>query len=448
MKEINESREVQQNNKLDDNEPDKDFPQVMGEAKSAMKDIHDLQNNGSKIIDLEKRIAMLNLDQLRIFTNIKNHLVHQYQHETDQCTCNNFKPLHMFFSGVGGTGKSFLIETIRTQVTAIWGNDGDELTCAVAAPTGLAAFNVGGVTIHRLLQLPIEHENNTAYWSLPKESRKVLYATLKSMKLLIIDEISMVSNLNLAYLHLRLEEIFGGSDWFGSMNVIFVGDLLQLPPVKGAPIFESVNNKAIQSKLGCITSVNIWKDTIVYDELTINERQKKDKSYSMLLNQVRCGHPPQDVIDALKERVMSCSVVEKFQQLKNDNQSPVCLFPTRKACEELNNKMLNMLGNQVIKIDAVDEVDDTASNQSWNNKATKELSRLNNDCNLTAGLEAILHIAEGARIMLRRNICTKTGLVNGSLGTVKNVSRSFIMVKFDHLSKPVQIEKVKSRFQV
>ena len=46
---------------------------------------------------------------------------------------------------------------------------------------------------------------------------------------------------------------------------------------------------------------------------------------------------------------------------------------------------------------------------------TKELSRLNNDYNLTAGLEAILHIAEGARIMLRRNICTKTGLVNGSL---------------------------------
>ena len=43
--------------------------------------------------------------------------------------------------------------------------------------------------------------------------------------------------------------------------------------------------------------------------------------------------------------------------------------------------------------------------------------------------------------MLRRNICTKTGLVNGSLGTVKNVSRCFIMVKFDHLSKPVQLLK-------
>ena len=49
------------------------------------------------------------------------------------------------------------------------------LTCAVMAPTGLAAFNVGGVTIHRLLQLPIEHEGKTAgYWTLPKDSQKVM----------------------------------------------------------------------------------------------------------------------------------------------------------------------------------------------------------------------------------------------------------------------------------
>ncbi len=71
--------------------------------------------------------------------------------------------LNMFFSGVGGTGKSFLIETIRSQVAAIWEDCDYKLTCAIAAPTGLAAFNVGdGVTIHRLLQLPIEHESNTA----------------------------------------------------------------------------------------------------------------------------------------------------------------------------------------------------------------------------------------------------------------------------------------------
>jgi len=59
------------------------------------------------------------------------------------------------------------------------------------------------------------------------------------------------------------------------MNVLFVGDLLQLPPVNGLPLFSRLTNKTISSRLGYMSSVNIWKDTITYDELTINERQKK-----------------------------------------------------------------------------------------------------------------------------------------------------------------------------
>ena len=85
---------------------------------------------------------------------------------------------------VGGTGKSFLIETIRAQVkdNIIMEREQQNLTCAIVAPTGLAAFNIGGVTIHRLFQLPIEHESNTTYWCLGKMGRKILYATLKCMK--------------------------------------------------------------------------------------------------------------------------------------------------------------------------------------------------------------------------------------------------------------------------
>ena len=81
-------------------------------------------------------------------------------------------------------------------------------------------FNVGGVTIHRLFRLPVEHDSKTAsYWSLPKSSQKAMRSTLRSVKLFVIDEVSMVSSLNLAYIHLRLEELFGGNEWFGSCSL-------------------------------------------------------------------------------------------------------------------------------------------------------------------------------------------------------------------------------------
>ena len=93
--------------------------------------------------------------------------------------------------------------------------------------------------------------------------------TLRSVKLFIVDEVLMVSSLTLTYIHLRLEELFGG--WFGGKSILFFGDLLQLEPVNGNVIFEAVSQ--IAYKLGCATSVNIWKDFVTYDELTINQWQ-------------------------------------------------------------------------------------------------------------------------------------------------------------------------------
>ena len=114
-------------------------------------------------------------------------------------------------------------------IGSIWPDN--DYTCAVTAPTGIASFNVGGIIVHLLFQLPIEHEEKTAgYWSLPKGSQKTLKVYLSYVKVIIIvvDEVSMLSSLNLANLHLRLEELFGRNDWFGCKNILFVGDILQL----------------------------------------------------------------------------------------------------------------------------------------------------------------------------------------------------------------------------
>ena len=276
----------------------------------------------------------------------------------------------MFVSGAGGTGKSFLIKTIRALVASLWDAVTGSTLCAVTAPTGLAAFNVGRVTIHRLLQLRIEHEGRSAgYWRLGKEPLKVIRASLSKLKLLIIDEVSMVSSLNLAYIHLRLDEIFARDEWFGGVNVLFVGDILQLPPVNGAPVYEQINNKSITTKLGCLTSVNIWHNTVVYDELTINQCQKHDQAFSSMLDEVRRGCPAQATVQALKERVFSVSVVNKFQELMSNGQSPLCLFPTCKMCQDFNSEMFVQLHSEVKEIPCVDEVDETKVIFKWTKKA-------------------------------------------------------------------------------
>ena len=100
-------------------------------------------------------------------------------HEANECACD-LKLLTKYIAGVVGTGKSFLIEAIKLLVAHMWPKG--DLTCVVVAPTGLAAFNVGGLTIHRLFQLPIKYEGKTAdYWPLSRDAQKVMRTTLCSV---------------------------------------------------------------------------------------------------------------------------------------------------------------------------------------------------------------------------------------------------------------------------
>ena len=80
--------------------------------------------------------------------------------------------------------------------------------------------------------------------------------------------------------------------------------------------------------------------------------------------------------------------------------------------------MLSRLNTDTKDILRTDEVDETSGIFKWSKKATDEMKKLNTDCNLTAGLEAVLQVAVGAHIMHHRNIDTSVGLVSGALGTV------------------------------
>ena len=99
-----------------------DHPQLLGEAKLAMQDVHDMNDYKTNDLTFDDRVEMLNLDQRRIFENVKAHLLHHVKHESGECSCT-FKPLRMFVSGIGGTGKSFLIHALMCLIDSLWQAD-------------------------------------------------------------------------------------------------------------------------------------------------------------------------------------------------------------------------------------------------------------------------------------------------------------------------------------
>ena len=98
--------------------------------------------------------------------------------------------LHVFITGGAGTGK-------RRSHT------GCQNACMLVAPTGVAAFNIGGLTIHYAFRLPVEHGNLTRYTKLSAERLHQLRLLCKDVHTIIIDEISMVSYETLGFIHQR-----------------------------------------------------------------------------------------------------------------------------------------------------------------------------------------------------------------------------------------------------
>jgi len=183
-------------------------------------------------------------------------------------------------------------------------NTDRSLPVAVSAPTGLAAFNVGGSTIHRLLSLPIEHGKPADYSRLHQEQLVLLKATFKRLKLLILDEVSMVSSLVLLFIHRWLTEIMSCNDLFGGISVLFFADLLQLPPVKGNQPFIPDTFLEAKQRFGAVGTVDLWK-SFEYVELTINMRQNGDKTYADLLSSVRVGSLTDNQHSILSERLIA-----------------------------------------------------------------------------------------------------------------------------------------------
>ena len=124
-----------------------------------------------------------------------------------------------------------------------------DVTVLLTAPTGVAAFNIGGMTLHSALFLNVGRFGG--YQPLSSERLNLLRTTISSLLLLIIDEVSMVGSNMLLEIHRRLQQIKGvGSDsMFGGVSILAVGDLYQLPPVCQPSVFDKVTVVTLDKQL-------------------------------------------------------------------------------------------------------------------------------------------------------------------------------------------------------
>ncbi len=201
----------------------------------------------------------------------------------------------IFLTGKAGTGKTTFLKAVVEH---------SRKRPIVVAPTGVAAINAGGVTIHSFFQLPfspyVPGAKVESKFDFGREKRKII----ASIDLLIIDEISMVRADLLDAIDSVLRRFRDHSQPFGGVQLLMIGDLAQLTPVVTPedehmlkPYYDTpyfFGSKALQQ----IDYVTIQLEHVY---------RQQDAKFIEILNEVRSGHPSQEALDALNTRAVASS---------------------------------------------------------------------------------------------------------------------------------------------
>ena len=249
--------------------------------------------------DYRQMVQLLNKEQKEFFY----HIVHLIK------TSN--EPFHCFLSGGAGVGKSHLTKALYQAALKYYntraGDDFHQVKVLLLAPTGKAAYNIKGNTIHSSLAIPA-CQSLKNYKPLDSSRLNTLRTQLGGVKLIFLDEISMVGNTMFnVQINNRLKDIKGSREDFGGVSIIAIGDLFQLQPVMDAYIFKDMDN----SEYG-ILAPNLWQQHFEMFELQEIMRQRESKVFAEILNRLREGKHTQADILKIKERSIQQDTVDNY----------------------------------------------------------------------------------------------------------------------------------------
>ena len=336
-------------------------------------------------------LSKLNRKQREIFTHIVHSIVNKPQ---DQ--------LCVFITGGAGVGKSVLIrtlyQTLHRMCCSECGENPEDTRILLCAYTGLAAYNINGLTLHNAFF--IEPNKKLKYKPLSDEKRNTLKTKYKYLTTVIVDEVSMVGSDMLSYVYLRLQEIKGNREPFGGVHVLLVGDLFQLRPVGDSWIF--ANSSGDYSSL----AENLWQTLFNMFELTEVMRQKDDAPFAEILNRIREGRQTEKDISILTSRSVS-SKTPDYQGLRNE----LHLFPCNAAVDAHNKDIYERATSQKAEIKCSDTV---LGEDSKDVKETILVQLMGKKSNDTGNLSEVLNVAVGLCYDTTHNISVHDGICNGT----------------------------------
>ena len=323
----------------------------------------------------------------------------------------------IFLTGKAGTGKTTLLRKI-VQTT--------QKNTVIVAPTGIAALNAGGVTIHSFFQLPfgafiptthsptsdsyVKHENKTTLKRHFKMNKRRI-AIIRNLELLIIDEVSMLRADLLDAIDFMLKFVRRNNEPFGGIQVLFIGDLLQLPPV--------VKNDEWSILSSYYNGIYFFNSQILSTfpplviELTTIFRQKDDE-FIDLLNNLRNNRFTEQNIALLNSKVINDP--QSF-----DKTGCITLSTHNAKADEINAKELLKLTSKTVEYSA--EITGDFPEHIF-------------------PLDQKLELKVGAQVMFVKN---DSGLekkyYNGKIGTIEFLSEYEVIVYFSEEKKKITVDK-------